>query len=155
MDPVAVIDFETTGLSPDYGDRANEMAAVLLRDDRIVDQVQSLRNGGQRIPCFIEHLAGISNAMVREAPRPAKSWPRPQTSSATIPTGLTMPRSIARSGMPSWHPSGASRPARVDSADREKSARRLHRALRRSSRIVKGSNGATSPRKSSRSGTAS
>jgi DNA polymerase-3 subunit epsilon len=63
-----VIDFETTGLSPDYGDRATEIAAVLIRDGRIVDQYQSLMNAGRRIPSFIEHLTGISNPMVREAP---------------------------------------------------------------------------------------
>ncbi|QVL48249.1 MAG: 3'-5' exonuclease [Thiocapsa sp.] len=68
MDPVVVIDFETTGLSPDMGDRATEIAAVLIRDGRIVDQYQSLMNAGLRIPSFIEHLTGISNAMVRQAP---------------------------------------------------------------------------------------
>lgn len=68
MDPVVVIDFETTGLSPDMGDRATEIAAVLIRDGRIVDQYQSLMNAGKRIPAFIEHFTGISNAMVRDAP---------------------------------------------------------------------------------------
>ena len=32
VESIAVIDFETTGLSPDYGDRATEVAAVLVRD---------------------------------------------------------------------------------------------------------------------------
>ncbi|SDX37320.1 3'-5' exonuclease [Thiocapsa roseopersicina] len=68
MDPVVVIDFETTGLSPDDGYRATEIAAVLIRDGCIVDQYQSLMNAGRRIPSFVEHLTGISNAMVREAP---------------------------------------------------------------------------------------
>ena len=68
MDPLVVIDFETTGLSPDAGDRATEIAAVLIRDGRIVDQYQSLMNAGKRIPAFIEQVTGISNAMVREAP---------------------------------------------------------------------------------------
>ncbi len=68
MEPVVVIDFETTGLSPDMGERATEIAAVLVQDGRIVDQYQSLMNAGRRIPSFIEHLTGISNAMVREAP---------------------------------------------------------------------------------------
>lgn len=58
MDPVVVIDFETTGLSPDSGDRATEIAAVLIRDGRIVDQYQSLMDAGLRIPSFIEHLTG-------------------------------------------------------------------------------------------------
>lgn len=68
MEPVVVIDFEATGLSPDFGDRATEIAAVLIRDGCIVDQYQSLMNAGRRIPSFIEHFTGISNAMLREAP---------------------------------------------------------------------------------------
>jgi DNA polymerase-3 subunit epsilon len=68
LEPVVVIDFETTGLSPDMGDRATEIAAVLVRDGHIVDQYQSLMNAGRRVPAFIEHLTGITNAMVRAAP---------------------------------------------------------------------------------------
>ncbi len=68
METIAVIDFETTGLSPNCGDRATEIAAVLLRDGQIVDRYQSLINAGVRIPPFIEQLTGISNAMVRQAP---------------------------------------------------------------------------------------
>ena len=37
---VAVIDFETTGLSPAMGDRATEVAIVLLEGGRIVDRLQ-------------------------------------------------------------------------------------------------------------------
>jgi DNA polymerase III subunit epsilon len=68
LEPVVVIDFEATGLSPDDGDRATEIAAVLIRDARIVDQYRRLMNAGRHIPAFIEHLTGISNAMVRESP---------------------------------------------------------------------------------------
>ena len=68
MEVVAVIDFETTGLSPAQGDRATEIAAVLLEDGKVVDRYQSLMNAGVRIPSFIEGLTGISNAMIREAP---------------------------------------------------------------------------------------
>ncbi|NMF99472.1 3'-5' exonuclease [Aromatoleum toluolicum] len=72
MEVVAVIDFETTGLSPGQGDRATEVAAVILEDGRIVDRYQSLMNGGVRIPSFIESLTGISNAMIRRAPPAAE-----------------------------------------------------------------------------------
>jgi len=72
MQTVAVIDFETTGISPDAGARATEIAAVLLRDGRVVGRYQSLMNAGARIPPFIEQLTGISNAMVRAAP-PARA----------------------------------------------------------------------------------
>ena len=72
MELVAVIDFETTGLSPSQGDRATEIAAVLLRDGRIVDSYQSLMNCGVAIPSYIEALTGISTAMVRQAPPAAE-----------------------------------------------------------------------------------
>ena len=68
MEVVAVIDFETTGLSPAQGDRATEIAAVLLQDGVVVDRYQSLMNAGVRVPSFIESLTGITTAMVRKAP---------------------------------------------------------------------------------------
>ena len=72
MELVAVIDFETTGLSPAQGDRATEIAAVLLRDGQVVDHYQSLMNCGVAIPSYIEQLTGISTAMVRQAPPAAE-----------------------------------------------------------------------------------
>jgi DNA polymerase III subunit epsilon len=68
VDTIAVIDFETTGLSPTRGDRPTEIAAVLVRDGQIIDRYQSLMNAGLRIPPFITHLTGITTAMVRQAP---------------------------------------------------------------------------------------
>ena len=68
MEIVAVIDFETTGLSPGQGDRATEVAAVIVEGGRVVDRYQSLMNAGVRIPAYIEALTGISNAMIRTAP---------------------------------------------------------------------------------------
>jgi DNA polymerase-3 subunit epsilon len=35
---IAVIDFETTGLSPGQGTRATEIAAIMVRDGRIIDR---------------------------------------------------------------------------------------------------------------------
>lgn len=52
MPPIAVIDFETTGHSPDMGDRATEVAIVLVEGDQIVDRFQSLMNAGVRISPF-------------------------------------------------------------------------------------------------------
>lgn len=68
MSKIAVIDFETTGLSPAYGDRATEVAVVIVEDDKITDRYQSLMNAGKRIPAFIQQLTGITDAMIRKAP---------------------------------------------------------------------------------------
>ncbi|WP_293605564.1 3'-5' exonuclease [Polaromonas sp. UBA4122] len=72
MSPIAVIDFETTGLSPDHGDRATEVAIVMVQGGRVVDRFQSLMNAGVRIPSFITQLTGITNAMVATAPDAAQ-----------------------------------------------------------------------------------
>lgn len=68
MERIAVIDFETTGLSPSSSCRATEIAVVILEQGRIVERYQSLMNTGVRVPGFIEQLTGISNAMLRTAP---------------------------------------------------------------------------------------
>ena len=68
LERVAVIDFETTGISPGQGCRATEIAVVIMEQGRIVDRYQSLMNAGVHIPAFIEGLTGISNAMIRTAP---------------------------------------------------------------------------------------
>jgi len=67
-DTVVVIDFETTGLSPDRGDRAIEIGAVRLEGGYIRDRFQCLMNPGRRISPFIENYTGISNAMLDTAP---------------------------------------------------------------------------------------
>ena len=72
MNLTAVIDFETTGISPGGGDRATEVAIVLLENGRVVDRFQSLMNAGVRIPSFITQLTGITNAMVASAPPAAQ-----------------------------------------------------------------------------------
>ncbi len=72
MNLTAVIDFETTGISPNCGDRATEVAIVLLEDNQVVDRFQSLMNAGVRIPSFITQLTGITNAMVATAPDAAQ-----------------------------------------------------------------------------------
>jgi DNA polymerase-3 subunit epsilon len=64
-----IIDFETTGLSAMQGDRATEVAAVVIDETGIIGRFQSLMNSGRRIPPFIQDLTGISNAMIRQAPR--------------------------------------------------------------------------------------
>ena len=68
MPPIAVIDFETTGISPGQGARATEVAIVLLQGGVVVDRFQSLMKTGAWIPSFITGLTGITNAMVNAAP---------------------------------------------------------------------------------------
>jgi DNA polymerase III epsilon subunit len=69
---VVVLDFETTGLSPDCGDRVIEVGAVLIRNNEIVDRFQSLLNPGIKVSSFIESYTGISNEMLRTAPSVAE-----------------------------------------------------------------------------------
>ena len=66
--PVIVLDFETTGLSPQYGDRAIEIGAVLIENNMVVDRFQSLMNPGFRVNSFIESYTGINNQMLKAAP---------------------------------------------------------------------------------------
>jgi DNA polymerase-3 subunit epsilon len=65
---VIVLDFETTGLSPNMGDRAIEIGAVKLIDGEVVDTFQQLMNPGCRVSSFIESYTGITNNMLRTAP---------------------------------------------------------------------------------------
>ena len=67
-DTVIVLDFETSGLSPDMGDRAIEVGAVRVEAGRITDRFQSLMNPGIRVSGFIEDYTGITNRMLRAAP---------------------------------------------------------------------------------------
>jgi len=66
--PTIIIDFETTGLSPNMGDRTIEVGAVLVQHHQIVDKFQSLMNPGMKISSFIEEYTGISNKMLANAP---------------------------------------------------------------------------------------
>ena len=68
MGLIAVIDFETTGLSPAMGDRATEVAIVLVEGGCVVARFQSLMNAGVRLSAFITQFTGITNAMVASAP---------------------------------------------------------------------------------------
>ena len=64
----AIIDFETTGLSPQDGDRITEVAVVKIESDRVVDKYQSLVKTGAHISYEIERITGISNQMLADAP---------------------------------------------------------------------------------------
>jgi DNA polymerase-3 subunit epsilon len=67
-DTLVVLDFETTGLSPDLGDRAIEVGAVLIRDGELSERFQALMNPGFAVSDFIADYTGITNDMLAEAP---------------------------------------------------------------------------------------
>lgn len=67
--PFLVVDVETTGTGARGGDRVTEIAAVLVHEGRVTELFSSLVNPGRPIPWFITDLTGISDAMVRGAPR--------------------------------------------------------------------------------------
>lgn len=112
MTRIAVIDFETTGISPSMGDRATEVAIVLTEAGRVVDRFQSLMNAGVRIPAFITQLTGITNAMIAEAP-PAEAV-MAEAARFVGDTPLVAHNAgfdqrywraeLARAGMPALHP---------------------------------------------------
>ena len=64
----AVIDIETTGGSYKY-ERIIEIAIVIHDGEKIVDSFESLINPEILIPLHITRLTGISNEMVKNAPK--------------------------------------------------------------------------------------
>lgn len=68
METAAILDFETTGLSPVEGHRPTEVAVAIVERGRIVDRFQSLMNPGRRIPWRATEITGITDDMVRDAP---------------------------------------------------------------------------------------
>jgi DNA polymerase-3 subunit epsilon len=67
-DTLVVLDFETSGLSPQHGDRAIELGAVFVEAGQITRRFQSLINPGFRINGFIEAYTGITNELLNRAP---------------------------------------------------------------------------------------
>jgi DNA polymerase-3 subunit epsilon len=74
--PIVMLDFETTGLSPDMGDRITEVAALRIVDGLVAERFVSLVNCGTRIPSYVTALTGISQRMVDAAPPVAQVLPR-------------------------------------------------------------------------------
>jgi DNA polymerase-3 subunit epsilon len=73
--PIVMLDFETTGLSPAMGDRITEVAALRIVDGKVTERYVSLINCQVRIPAFISQLTGISQAMVDNAPPVSRVLP--------------------------------------------------------------------------------
>jgi len=72
---LAFIDFETTGLSPESGDRVIEVGIAVLAGGQIVDRYQSFINPQARIPGVVVALTGIDDSMVRNAPKAVQVMP--------------------------------------------------------------------------------
>jgi len=64
---IVILDFETSGLSPNMGDRAIEIGAVRMVDGEVTESFQKLMNPGFRISAFIEDYTGISHQMLQKA----------------------------------------------------------------------------------------
>ena len=65
----AVVDVETTGMRSSGDDRITEIAVVLVHGERRELLFESLINPGRPIPAMISALTGITDTMVRAAPR--------------------------------------------------------------------------------------
>jgi len=66
-DTLIILDFETTGLSPDMGDRAIEIGAVKIENGEITERFQELMYPGRRVSGFIANYTGITNSMLEDA----------------------------------------------------------------------------------------
>ncbi len=64
----AVVDVETTGGRPGYGDRITEIAIVRVHDGQIVDVFETLVNPECPIPPMITQITRITPEMVRNKP---------------------------------------------------------------------------------------
>jgi DNA polymerase-3 subunit epsilon len=62
-----ILDFETTGLSPDNGDRAIEIGAVKLENGMVTERFQELMYPGRPVSHFIADYTGITNDMLSTA----------------------------------------------------------------------------------------
>lgn len=65
----AVVDVETTGMRAALDDRVTEIAVVLVQGERRELVFESLVNPGRPIPTFVTSITGITDQMVRAAPR--------------------------------------------------------------------------------------
>ena len=63
-----VIDIETTGNGA-KGQKITEISIFVFDGKKVLDEYTTLVNPEQNIPAFITNLTGITNAMVRNAPK--------------------------------------------------------------------------------------
>lgn len=64
----AVVDLETTGHSPEKGDRIIQIAIMFIENGVLTNEYVRFVNPGQEIPVFIQELTDITKADVKDAP---------------------------------------------------------------------------------------
>ena len=64
------LDVETTGLSPQNGDRVIEIGAVAIEDQSIIAEFSSLIDVDKGIPWQVRQVHGITNEMLEGEPKP-------------------------------------------------------------------------------------
>ncbi len=67
-------DVETTGFSPQNGDRVIEIGAVAIENLGIVAEFSSLIDVGRDIPWRVQQVHGITNKMLEGEPKPYEVW---------------------------------------------------------------------------------
>ena len=68
------LDVETTGFSPQNGDRVIEIGAVAIKDRCIVAEFSSLIDVDKMIPWQVWQVHGITNEMLEGEPKPDDVW---------------------------------------------------------------------------------
>ncbi|WP_267128986.1 exonuclease domain-containing protein [Radiobacillus deserti] len=68
MNRFVVLDLETTGHSPNKGDRIIEIGIVVVENEEVVEEFSSFINPHTSIPSFISNLTGITESHVKDAP---------------------------------------------------------------------------------------
>lgn len=71
-----IFDVETTGLSPQAGDRIIEIAAVKIKKMEVIDTFESFINPERNIPLQAQQINHISEEMVVDAPVSADILPQ-------------------------------------------------------------------------------
>lgn len=74
-DEVVVLDFETTGLSPNVH-RIIEVGAVRVKNKCVTDRYVQLMYPGRPISSFISRFTGITNQMLKGQPKPEQVMPK-------------------------------------------------------------------------------
>jgi len=70
------LDVETTGLSPQNGDRVIEIGAVAIENQGIIAEFSSLIDVDKMIPWQVQRVHGITNEMLYGEPKPDEVLPK-------------------------------------------------------------------------------